>query len=334
MFLGGLAVVVLATESGIGAYDDVLVWDHMIQHLMLIMVAPAMLVVGQPVTLLLHASRNPLHTWAKRAVRSRVVTWLTWPPVGVIAYAVTIIGTHLTRLMSLVMTNPALHAAEHALYLVVGYLFFLPLLGREPIRWRISYPVRLLVLFLTMPVDTFTGLALGYSTTPMAGMGPRPAWAPSALSDLHSAGAVMWVGGDGIMFALMMVVFLAWSRDGQISVGGHGWLESARRASFAGLTGSRRGARDRRHRRRPGHSVQRPPSTTTSTWPRTTRTWPASTRRNRAGTTPKPRNNAPAGYRRSPGLPQRAGCSACPAPSGHESPDRRGQRDRARTAGT
>jgi putative copper resistance protein D len=150
---------------------------------------------------------------------------------------VTIIGTHLTRLMSLVMTNPALHAAEHALYLVVGYLFFLPLLGREPIRWRISYPVRLLVLFLTMPVDTFTGLALGYSTTPMAGMGPRPAWAPSALSDLHSAGAVMWVGGDGIMFALMMVVFLAWSRDGQISVGGHGWLESARRTSFARLTG-------------------------------------------------------------------------------------------------
>jgi len=238
MFLGGLAVVVLATESGIGVYDDVLIWDHMIQHLMLIMVAPAMLVTGQPVTLLLHASRNPLHTWTKRAVRSRVVTWLTWPPVGVIAYTVTIIGTHLTRLMGLVITNPALHAAEHALYLVVGYLFFLPLLGREPVRWRISYPVRLIVLFLTMPVDTFTGLALGYSTTPPTGLGPRLAWAPSALSDLHSAGAVMWVGGDGIMFVLMMVVFLAWSRDGRISVSGHGWLESARRASFAGLTGS------------------------------------------------------------------------------------------------
>jgi putative copper resistance protein D len=241
MFLGGLAVVVLATESGIAAYDEVLLWDHMIQHLMLIMVAPAMLVTGQPVTLLLHASRNPLHTWAKRAVRSRVVTWLTWPPVGVIAYTVTVIGTHLTRMLGLVITNPALHAAEHALYLAVGYLFFLPLLGREPVRWRISYPVRLLVLFLTMPVDTFTGLALGYSATPPAGLGPRPAWAPSALSDLHSAGAVMWVGGDAIMFALMMVVFLAWSRDGRIAASGHGWLESARRASFAGLTGSAAG---------------------------------------------------------------------------------------------
>jgi cytochrome c oxidase assembly factor CtaG len=237
-FLGGLAVIVLATESGIGSYDDVLFWDHMIQHLMLIMVAPVLLVIGQPVTLLMHASRNPVHTWVKRAVRSRVVTWLTWPPFGVAAYTLTIVGTHLTGLMHVVMTNQVLHDGEHALYLVVGYLFFLPLLGREPIRWRISYPVRLLVLFLTMPVDTFTGLALGYSSTPMTGMGPRPFWAPSAISDLHSGGAVMWIGGDGIMFALMLVVFLAWSRDGEISATGHSWLESARRTSFAGLTGS------------------------------------------------------------------------------------------------
>src|SRR5579875_759535 len=74
MFLGGLAVVVIATQSGVGSYDDVLFWDHMIQHLLLIMVAPPLLVVGQPVTLLMHASRNPLHTWVKRIVRSRPVT--------------------------------------------------------------------------------------------------------------------------------------------------------------------------------------------------------------------------------------------------------------------
>src|SRR5262249_1646436 len=55
LFLGGLAVVILATETGIGAYDDVLAWDHMVQHLLLLMVAPPLLVAGQPVTLLLHA---------------------------------------------------------------------------------------------------------------------------------------------------------------------------------------------------------------------------------------------------------------------------------------
>jgi putative copper resistance protein D len=236
MFLGGLVVVVLATESGIGAYGEVLFWDHMIQHLMLIMVAPAMLVTGQPITLLLDSSRGRLHAVAERAVRSRVVTWLTWPPFVVVLYAVTIIGTHLTGLMNTVMTSQSLVNVEHLVYLVVGYLFFLPLIGQEPIKWRLSYPARLLVLFLTMPVDTFTGLALGYSGTPMATMGPRPSWAPSPISDLHSGGAVMWIGGDAIMFAFMMLVFLAWSRDGGLTTGGDGWLEAARRANFAGLT--------------------------------------------------------------------------------------------------
>ena len=133
MFLAGLAVVVIATQSGIGAYDDVLFWDHMIQHLLLIMVAPPLLVVGEPFTLLLHASRNPLHSWAKRVIRSRVVSFLTWPPFGLVAYIVTIVATHLTGLTALTLRDPLLHDAEHVLYLVVGYLFFLPLLGREPI---------------------------------------------------------------------------------------------------------------------------------------------------------------------------------------------------------
>jgi len=66
MFAGGLAVIVIATQSGVGAYDDVLFWDHMVQHLMLIMVAPPLLIFGQPMTLLLHASRNPLPMPSRR----------------------------------------------------------------------------------------------------------------------------------------------------------------------------------------------------------------------------------------------------------------------------
>src|SRR5215471_19405251 len=69
-FLLGLLVIVAATESGIGTYDDTLFWVHMVQHLMLLMIAPPLLVAGQPITLLLHASRNPLHTWVKKFLRS------------------------------------------------------------------------------------------------------------------------------------------------------------------------------------------------------------------------------------------------------------------------
>jgi cytochrome c oxidase assembly factor CtaG len=231
-FLGGLLVVVLATESGIGAYDDTLFWDHMIQHLMLIMIAPPLLVTGQPVTLLMHASRNPLHTWAKRVVRSRPVVWLTWPVLGVVAYAATIVGTHLSSFMNLVMTNDAVHEGEHVLYLVVGYLYFLPLIGREPIRWKVSYPLRLFLLFIAMPVDAFTGVVLNSeSSYPFVPMEPR-SWGPSPLNDVHTGGAVMWIGGAAVMFVVIMATFFAWSRETRPS-GGMGWLESARRANFA-----------------------------------------------------------------------------------------------------
>jgi cytochrome c oxidase assembly factor CtaG len=238
LFLSGLAVVVIATESGIGGYDDVLFWDHMIQHLLLIMVAPPLLVVGQPVTLLLHASRNPLHTWVKKAVRSRLASAVTWPPFTIAAYTATIVATHLTGLMNLVLTNETIHSLEHALYLIVGYLFYLPLLGNEPIRWRLSYPLRLLVLTVTMPVDTFTGVVLGYAGREMfpAYDAAHRTWGPSLVDDLHIGGAMMWIGGDALMFVLIMIVFATWARDPRAVSAPHGWLESVRRANLEHLT--------------------------------------------------------------------------------------------------
>jgi putative copper resistance protein D len=236
-FLLGLLVVVVATQSGIGTYDGTLFWVHMVQHLLLIMVAPPLLVLGQPVTLLMHASRNPLHTWVKRIVRSGPVAWLTWPPFAVAAYAATIVGTHLTSFMNLVESSQAVHAAEHVLYLVVGYLYFLPLLGREPIRWKVSYPLRLFLLFIAMPVDAFTGVVLGSeSSFPFHPMEPR-SWGPSPVDDVHTGGAVMWIGGAAIMFVAIMVTFFEWSRETSPS-GGMGWLESARRATLAERIGA------------------------------------------------------------------------------------------------
>jgi cytochrome c oxidase assembly factor CtaG len=243
LFLAGLAVVMVATMSGIGSYDDVLFWDHMVQHLMLLMVAPPLLVVGQPATLLLHASRNPVHTWAKKVLRSHVVTWITWPPFGVALYVGVIVGTHLTSFMNLVLANETVHNAEHVLFLVAGYLYFLPLLGREPIRWRVSYPSRIFLLFLAMPVDAFTGLVLGAEgSNPFPRLAlNRPAWAPDPVTDVHIGGAVMWVGGAGLMFAIMMTVFFAWTRETRAD-GGLGWLETARRANFATVVGAEKEA--------------------------------------------------------------------------------------------
>jgi putative copper resistance protein D len=237
LFVAGLLVIVVATQSGVGAYDDLLFYDHMIQHLMLLMVAPPLLIAGQPLTLLLHASRNPLHTWAKRALRSRVASFLTWPVFGTVLYGLAVMAAHLSGIATLVDQNQTVHNSEHALFVVVGYLFYLPILGTEPIRWRLSYPIRFVLLVLLMPIDTFTGIALGYggATSPGIPTGPRPAWAPSPVSDLHSGGAVMWVAGDALMFGLMMIVFFMWARDERASASGRSFFERARRQNLATL---------------------------------------------------------------------------------------------------
>jgi cytochrome c oxidase assembly factor CtaG len=229
-FFAGLGVVVLAAESSIGAYDDVLFSVHMIQHLMLIMVAPPLLVAGRPVTLLLHASRNPLHSWTKAVIRSRVVTALTCPPVAATIYLATIVGTHLTGLMNLTIQHENIHDAEHLLYLVSGYLYFLPLLGSEPIRWKMSFPTRFLLLALSMPIDTFVGVVIlqaNHELFPAYAKTGRT-WGPSLLSDMHAGGAIMWVGGDAIMFLLVLCVFVVFLRDKRAHGTMGDWLEGAR----------------------------------------------------------------------------------------------------------
>jgi putative copper resistance protein D len=174
------------------------------------MVAPPLLILGRPVTLLLHALGNPVHTWAKRAVRSRPVTALTWPPAAIAVYCTVVASTHLTPLMDLVLQNSAIHDGEHLLYLITGYLFFLPVLGSEPIRWRLPLLSRFAMLLIVMPADTLTGVILmiapGELFPPY--QHTQRTWGPSPLADLHAGGIIMWTGSDLIMTALAVALAL------------------------------------------------------------------------------------------------------------------------------
>jgi putative copper resistance protein D len=233
-FLAGLGVIAIATQSSIGAYDDVLFSVHMIQHLLLIMVAPPLLVLGRPVTLLLHSAGNPVHTWVKRAVRSRVASALTWPPAATALYCAVVAGTHLTPLMNLVLENSAVHDAEHALYLLTGYLFFLPVLGSEPIRWRPPPAGRYLMLLLVMPVDTAVGVLLMLAPREWFPAYARTgrAWGPGLLADLHDGGMIMWIGSDIIMTVLAVAVAAA-VIHGRRQAGQLGrWVEGIRRTGL------------------------------------------------------------------------------------------------------
>lgn len=152
-------------------------------------------------TVALHSWGNPLHTRLKRTVRSPLVTAPTWPPFATALYCTVVAGTHTPPIMDLVLGNDAVHDAEHVLYLVAGYLFFLPVLGTEPLRHRVSAIGAYLMLLIAMMADSATGVTYTFQAreafTPYA-RGAR-AWGPNLVTDLHLGGDVMFIGSDLIM---------------------------------------------------------------------------------------------------------------------------------------
>jgi cytochrome c oxidase assembly factor CtaG len=246
-FLAGLVVCGLATNSSIAVYDMSLFSAHMIGHLMLVMLAPALMMAGRPLTLLLQATSGRRRERIAAVLTGRVASLLTAPPVALASYTVVIVATHLTGLMDEIMRHTWAGQLEHLAYLLLGCQFFVVVIGNAPIRWRLAAPTRLFMLALSMAVDTFTGIVLMQSTVAIT-MTPPPGADVHPLADTHTGGAIMWFGGDGIMAAIMLVIAIGWvHRPASQQVEASGWLEQARRASFAQHTGAEeRGASDPR----------------------------------------------------------------------------------------
>jgi putative copper resistance protein D len=234
-FLAGLLVIVFATCGSIAVYDQVLFSAHMAGHLALVMLAPALLMAGRPLTLAVQASRPSTAARLQRVLQGRVFGLLLAPPVALACYTGVIVGTHLTGLMDTIMRSAWAGQLEHLAYLLVGCQFFVLVIGDEPIRWRLTSPPRWLLLSVAMAVDTFTGIVL------LQGDG-SVRLAPSrlnvdALSDTHTGGAIMWFGGDLIMAAVMIALVVAWLRAADDHAADSGWLERARRDNFREHTG-------------------------------------------------------------------------------------------------
>lgn len=95
-FLLGVVVVALAVQSGINAYAGTLYWMHMVQHLMLIMLAPGLLVLGRPLTLI-RAAAGRRSGRVEAVLRGRVVAAVTMTGATLVLYSLVLVGTHLDR---------------------------------------------------------------------------------------------------------------------------------------------------------------------------------------------------------------------------------------------
>jgi cytochrome c oxidase assembly factor CtaG len=230
-FLLGLLTVVVSVNTAIETYSHVLFWVHMVQHLLLIMVAPALLVVGSPLTLLLQVTSGGVRRRVESVLHSSPVALLNHPVVGFLVYGATIVGTHLTSFMQQMMLHPWLHQAEHILYLGGGYLFLLPLLGNEPIRWNPPHLLRLVMLFIAMAPETVVGIVLLQADHELfpAYADIHRMWGPTPLADLNRGGGIMWAFGDGLMMVFIVGVMLAYVTHAASNATAGGWLEAVRR---------------------------------------------------------------------------------------------------------
>ena len=212
-FLAGLGAVAGALLSGIDAYDTTLFSVHMVQHLLLTLVAAPLIALGAPITLLMRAATPDVRRRLILPVlHSRVLRVLAFPVVAWLLFAGVMWGTHFSPLFDASLENPFVHDLEHALFLGAALLFWWPAVGLDPSPWRMPHPVRAMYVFLQMPQNTFLAVAIVNSGVVLYAHYATVVrtWGPSPLDDQRIAGSLMWLGGDVLFLAAIGAIIAGW----------------------------------------------------------------------------------------------------------------------------
>ena len=211
-WIGALLCTAVAIFSFVGVYDGELFWDHMVQHLILIMVAAPLFAIASPLDLAWRSTSGTAHLVVTEALRSRVARILGNPFVAFVLDAIVIPVSHLTSWYNLTLEHESVHNAEHLAFLVVGYLFWRQIFGSDPNKYRLHPALQFFYLFMAIPIDTFTGLSLAGASHELfpAYFATHRTWGLSYVTDLHVGGDIMWVVGDTLMLWPMIPVALRW----------------------------------------------------------------------------------------------------------------------------
>jgi cytochrome c oxidase assembly factor CtaG len=220
-FAAGIGVLLIALVSPIDAMAEDLFWAHMLQHVLLAVVAPPLLVAGVPGTAALWAFPRPSRRKIVRFVQgNRALTafwhFITLPAIAVVLHAVAIWTWHAPGAYILALRNPAAHALEHLSFLATGSLLWWAILF--PRRSRSSgYAFGIVLLFVTMMQTGALGALIALSGRvwyPLQAVGAAE-WGFTPLQDQQVAGLIMWVLGGVIYIIEMSVVFIVWMEHAQ-----------------------------------------------------------------------------------------------------------------------
>jgi putative membrane protein len=212
-FTAGLAVMFLALNGPVHDISDYYLFTgHMVQHLVLTIVTPPLLLIGTPGWMLRPAMRIG---WVAAVAR-----FVTTPRAAFTIFNLVLAAWHLPPLYNSAMYYHEVHILQHLMFLVSAVLMWWPMLSPMPELPRLSYPGQMLYSFvMTLPM-TVISIFIVYADHvlyPAYASAPR-LWDLSPLEDQRLGGLIMWIPGGLFFYLLTSVIFFKWvttERDDQ-----------------------------------------------------------------------------------------------------------------------
>jgi putative membrane protein len=215
-YLSGLAILWIALMSPIDVLSDQFFYMHMIQHLLLVMIAPPLLLIANPMPIMLWGLPSSLRLEIGRGLRPgsrfrQVVRSVTTPGLVWLYFVAVLVGWHDPRLYDLTLKSALVHDLEHLSFLGTAVLFWWHVIGCAPhIHRRLSQGVRIGYALSMVPANALTGIAIAlaseplyehYTTVPRLGE-------MTALQDQELGGVIMWIPGS-MMYIIAALILIA-----------------------------------------------------------------------------------------------------------------------------
>jgi len=221
----GCAVLLFATSSGVGRYMPAMFSMHMAAHMLLSMLTPVLLVLGAPVTLALRAlpaagrddPPGP-REWILAALHSRVSRVLTNPFVAIVLFVGGFYGLYFGGLFDAAAPSHAAHLLMNLHFLLSGYLFYWVVIGVDPTPRPLPPLAKLAMVFATLPLHAFFGVALMSSQTILAGTfyeSLKLYWHDDLIGDQRLGGGIAWAAGEVPLVLVLMALLIQWRRSDQ-----------------------------------------------------------------------------------------------------------------------
>ncbi|MEV8391165.1 MULTISPECIES: cytochrome c oxidase assembly protein [unclassified Streptomyces] len=222
-FVLGVLTVALVMCTKLNDYGMVMFSVHMVQHMIISMVSPILLLLGAPVTLALRAlpvagrgHKGPRELLLA-LLHSRYVRIVSHPAFTIPLFIASLYGLYFTPLFDFLMESKTGHIAMMVHFLAVGLVFFWPIMGIDPGPHRPGYVMRMLELFAGMPFHAFFGIALMMASEPMvaAYRDPPASLGIDALTDQNAAGGIAWAFSEIPSVLVLIALVHQWYRSEQ-----------------------------------------------------------------------------------------------------------------------